>query len=392
MIGDDTLCHEPYALQAGPSGLSIKGGADLLPLFKKFPVLKEKLPYVALGIFPTPVMQLTKLGEEIGIDRLYLKQDGESGEIYGGNKIRKLEFILGDALEKRTKSVLTFGYAGSNHALATSIYAGKLGLKSTSILLKQPNARYVRRNLLMGHAHGAQLCHYKSEYPAFAAVLLKILKNVLKHGRLPYIVPPGGSSPLGIMGYVNAAFELKEQVEKGILPEPELIFVALGTMGTAVGLLLGLKAAGLSTKVVSVRVTDEKYANKQKFMTLFNKTVTLISAVAPSFPQVKIAASDVDIRHNFFGGQYARFSREGMAAVNLLKKTEDISLEGTYTGKTMAALMDQMKSGASKDSVVLFWNTYNTRDFSGSIDKIHYRQLPKSFHHYFEEDVQPLDQ
>jgi 1-aminocyclopropane-1-carboxylate deaminase/D-cysteine desulfhydrase-like pyridoxal-dependent ACC family enzyme len=365
---------------------------NLLPLFKQFPDLKDKLPWISLGTFPTPVIRLKNLGEDLGISRLYLKQDGQSGDIYGGNKVRKLEFILGDAVEKEKKAVLTFGYAGSNHALATSIYANRIGLKSTSILLKQPNARYVGRNLLMGHAHGARLCHYKSQSAAIIPVFLKIFGQTIRHGKFPYIVPPGGSSPIGVLGYVNAAFELKEQVEEGIIPEPDLIFAAVGTMGTAVGLQLGLSAAGLASKVVAVRVTSEKYGNEKMFSELADKTVALVSGMDPSFPRSTIPESEVDMRHDFFGGQYARFSPEGMAAVKLLQDTEGISLEGTYTGKTMAAMVDQVKSGTSKDSVVLFWNTYNSRDFSAIIDEIDYRQLPGAFHQYFEEDFQPLEE
>ena len=98
----------------------------MIPLFAQYPSLKERIPYVSLGEFPTPIEHLSKLGMEIGADHLYLKHDGLSGSLYGGNKIRKLEFILADALQKRVKQVLTFGFAGSNHALATAVYAHKM--------------------------------------------------------------------------------------------------------------------------------------------------------------------------------------------------------------------------------------------------------------------------
>lgn len=106
-------------------------------LFEHYPLLKESVPYVSLGEFPTSIRHLRKLGENIGADYVYAKDDGLSGKAYGGNKIRKVNFILGDGLRKKAKQVLTFGFAGSNHALATAIYAQKLGLKSISILLAQ---------------------------------------------------------------------------------------------------------------------------------------------------------------------------------------------------------------------------------------------------------------
>lgn len=363
----------------------------MLTLFQQYPGLAKRLPHADLGIFPTPVRRMTNLGKALGAPMLYLKDDGASGDIYGGNKVRKLEFLLGDALAKGKKSVLTFGYAGSNHALATAIYANRLGIKPVSILLKQANARYVGRNLLMGHAHGARMHHFRSEASAILPVLLKMFSLLIRDGRMPAVIPPGGSSPLGVVGYVNAAFELKAQVENGMLPEPKRIFVALGTMGTAVGLLLGLRAAGLSSALVSVRVTDEKFANAKKFMGLFEKTNALLVDADPAFPRVEIAKEEIHIRDDFFGGRYARFTPEGMAAVDRLDTSEGVKLEGTYTGKTMAALIDALISGGEEDSAVLFWNTYNAVDFSDAIQQLDYRRLPRPFHRYFEAPCQPLD-
>ena len=109
----------------------------MISLFERYPLLAHKVPYVSLGEFPTPVQKLDQLGKQIGLDNLFIKRDDLSGKVYGGNKIRKLEFILGEALHTRTKDVLTFGSAGSNHALATAIYARQLGLKNISIASAQ---------------------------------------------------------------------------------------------------------------------------------------------------------------------------------------------------------------------------------------------------------------
>lgn len=363
----------------------------MIPIFEQYPLLKERIPYIQLGEFPTPIKHLRYLGKEIGSDYLYLKDDGLSGQIYGGNKIRKLEFLLGDALRKGAKEVLTFGFAGSNHALATAVYAQKLGLKGISILLAQPNAQYVRRNLLLSHVCGAEIHHFKKEMAAYIPTTIMLIRKKMKQGRFPYIISPGGSSPLGVIGYVNAGFELREQVVSGLVPEPDKVFVALGTMGTAVGLTIGLKAAGLKTRVVSVRVADVKYANKEKFIKLLEKTLALILSLDSSFPRVEIADEEVDIRQDFFGEHYACFTEQGMAAVKLLAKSEGIRLDGTYTGKTMAALIDQVRGHDTKNEVTLFWNTYNAKDFSEAIKRIDYHRLPQSFYQYFEEDVQPLD-
>ena len=363
----------------------------MIPLFEQYPTLREKLPYVSLGQFPTPITHLPRLGKEIGTDQLFLKDDGVSGKPYGGNKVRKLEFLIADALRKGAKEVLTFGCAGSNHALATAIYAKKHGLKCMSVLLTQPNARYVRRNLLMHLIHDTELHHYKTEGAARPATVLRWLAHGVRNGRLPSIIPIGGSSPLGTIGFVNAAFELTVQIAKGVMLEPDLIFIPMGSMGTAVGLMLGVKAAGLKTRVVPVRVVPTSIGNKEKFMNLFRKAEDLLCSKDLSFPKADITDNDLKIEDAFFGEEYARFTKEGMAAVDLAAKTDGLHLEGTYSGKTMAALIDHVKKSDSKDSVILFWNTHNTQDFSEAIKDVDYHQLPRAFHRYFEEEVQELD-
>ena len=363
----------------------------MIPLCEQFPLLSAKLPYTALGEFPTPVEQLERLGKSIGLEQLYIKRDDLSGKVYGGNKVRKLEFLLGHALHTGAKEVLTFGFAGSNHALATAIYAHQVGLKSISMLMPQPNARYLRRNLLMSYYCGAELHQYRNVPFVALGTIYQLLRHKLKYRSFPEVIAAGGSSPLGVIGFVNAAFELKEQISRAELPEPDRIYVALGTTGTAAGLLLGLKAANLKSRVIAIRVADEQFANVRKMVKLFRETNSFLSSLDPTFPHVELSEQEINIRHEFFGRQYALFTREGMDAVNRMQQTEGITLDGTYTGKALAALIHDAENRDIKDEVLLFWNTYNARDLSEYVTAIDYRQLPRSFHRYFEEDVQTLD-
>ncbi|MCD6390419.1 MAG: pyridoxal-phosphate dependent enzyme [Dehalococcoidia bacterium] len=370
----------------------------MIPLFEQYPLLQEKLANVPLCEFPTPVQRLERLGDELGVSQLYIKRDDLSGKLYGGNKPRKLEFLLGDALRSKAKEVMTFGCAGSNHALATAIYARQVGLKSISMLMPQPNAHYVRRNLLMSHCCGAELhlCGAGLESVmnkplVYAATTYQRLRHWLKTGRTPYIIPPGGSSPLGDTGIVNAAFELRKQITSGEMPEPEYIYVACGTMGTAAGLILGLRAAKLGSRVVSVAVYSEKFINARAMIKIIDKINSLLCSLDASFPRFEFSETDVDIRHDYFGKRYALFTDEGMEAISLMKKCEGIKLDGTYTGKALAALKYDAKSGRLRGKAVLFWNTLNSRDFSDAIANVDYHDLPPCFHRYFEEEVQPLD-
>jgi 1-aminocyclopropane-1-carboxylate deaminase/D-cysteine desulfhydrase-like pyridoxal-dependent ACC family enzyme len=369
-----------------------------LPLFAQYPLLKNKLPYVQLGQFPTPIEKLEIIGRELKVSQLYIKRDDLSGAVYGGNKIRKLEFLLGEAIWTGAKEVMTFGAAGSNHALATAIYAKQLGMKGISVLVSQPNADYVRRNLLMSYHCGAELhlckTHLESCWMRLMLSLMcryQMLLHRLRCGCFPYVIPPGGSNPLGTVGYVNAAFELKQQILSGEMPEPTHIYVACGTMGTVAGLMIGLKAAKLKSRVVPVRVTSGNFVNPGAMKKLIKSTISLLNSRDPSFPRIEFTEGEVGIRNEFFGKQYALFTKEGVEAIAHFRENEGIKLEGTYTGKTFAAVINDAAKGYLKDEVVLFWNTANSKDFSKTIEGLSYHNLPRPFHCYFEKDVQPLD-
>ncbi len=363
----------------------------MITLFKHYPELKDSLPHISLGELPTPVERLAELGKSLGLHHLYIKRDDLSGRVYGGNKVRKLEFLLGRALQMKVKEVLTFGYAGSNHAVATALYANQVGLRTINMLLRQPNAHYVRKNLLMGQICNAELHQYPNVRSLKIATVYQLLRHKLEQGRFPQMIAPGGSSPVGSVGYVNAAFELKEQIEEGKTPPPDQIYVALGTGGTVVGLMLGLKATNVNSHIVAVRVTDERFGNMRRIGRLFHDTNSLLCSIDSSFRMFEFTDEDIQIRHDFFGPGYAHFTEEGMRAVDLLRDSEGIELEGTYTGKTFAALVHDARKGQLKDKTVLFWNTYNSRDYSDRTKAVEYQSLPQCFYCYFEEDVQDLD-
>ena len=360
-----------------------------MPLFRHYPLLKKRLPQIALATLPTPVEKLTRVGKALGLSHLYIKRDDQSGTIYGGNKVRKLEFLLGDALRLKAKEVITFGFAGSNHALATAIYAQQLGLKCTSFLMPQVNAHYVRRNLLASHYHNAELRHCANPALLFLALSKKLLPDIFK--RTIKMIPAGGSCPLGVIGYVNAAFELRDQILAGFLPEPDRIYVPMGSMGTSAGLTLGLKAAGLKSLVIPVRVIEEKMARTQKMRQLAGKTNSLLCKLAPTFPRVTFTRDDFGVRNNCLGLGYARFTEKAVAAAEHMKKTEGIILNGAYSAKAFSALVDDAEGKIPLGETVLFWNTYNSRDLSAMTASLDHRHLPQAFHHYFEKEVQELD-
>ncbi len=366
--------------------------AKPLPLFRKFPALAAKLPHVPLGLFPTPVEKVDPLGSALGLDRFYMKRDDLSGAVYGGNKVRMLEFLLGGALRADAKEVVTVGYAGSNQALALAIYADRLGLKCSSYLLPQANAHYVRRNLLASYHHHARL-HACGNYLSLAGgVLGAVIRAALHDGTLAGMIRPGGSSPLGIAGYVNAAFELKEQIDAGLLPEPDRIYVPLGSMGTTIGLMLGLKVAGVRSRIIAVRVLEARFASPWLLRRLYRDTSAFLHKLDPSFPKSDCRLEDLEIRNEFLGDGYAQFTAKDVESAKLMRENCGIIMNGTYSAKAFSALVDDARKGVLKDETVLFWNTYNSRDLSSIVSGIDYHLLPHGFHRYFEKAVQPLDE
>lgn len=363
----------------------------MLPLFKYYPLLKNRLPHAPLGTFPTPLREAVELGRVLGVKQLFFKEDGYSAGPFGGNKIRKLEFVLGEALAQGARQVMTFGMAGSNHALATAVYAKRLGLTCISMLAPQPNAHYVRRNLLLGLSSGARFYYYTSlERMKQRAPYLRFWRRIMGRGA-PYLIPPGGSSPPGLMGFVNGALELADQVRQGVMPEPDVIYLPFGTAGTFIGLLTGMRLAGMKSRIVPVRVVDPDFTPPGYAAGLVAQITGLLQRHDPSIESPHVDPAVLEPREGFLGNGYAHFTDEGQASVKLARETENIALDGTYTGKAFAALAADARKGKLKDQTVLFWNTLNAKDISPLIRDVDYHGLPTALHRYFKEDVQPLD-
>jgi D-cysteine desulfhydrase len=361
------------------------------PSAARFEELKSRLPYVSLGSFPTPVERLSGLARHLGTPELFIKRDDRSSHIYGGNKVRKLEYILGEALARKKTHTITFGYAGSNHTLAVAVFARRLGLQPVSLHLPQPNARYLRKNLLYQKLLGTELHHYESLRSIYAGTLVTATKVLLKTARMPAVIPPGGSNVPGVIGMMGSVFELHRQIRDGTLPEPDVIYLPLGSCGTGAGIALGIKALGLKTRIRAVRVSERGQSSFKTVCSLFSRTAKRLQKLVPSFPRVALREEDFEVCHDYLGQGYAHFTEEGMSAVRLLSQTDGIPLDGTYSGKAMAALIDDATKGDIGNRVTLFWNTYNSVDFEETVGGIDFRELPEGYHRYFKSDDQPLE-
>jgi D-cysteine desulfhydrase len=350
------------------------------PLFKRFPALVSRLPFVPLGELPTPVKPLAALASKIGIEDLWVKCDDISSSVYGGNKIRKLEFLLADAMEQGCTSVLTFGGLGSNHALATSINCKQLGLECIAVLTPEPATAAVYRTLRYHQLLGTRL-EIARQYADARAIAAKCIEQ--RGATKVYEVPFGGSSWVGATGFVNAGLELADQITGQDIPEPDIIYLGCGTAGSAAGLALGLQLAGLKTKIEAIQVTPESIQPTKLFAQLIKETSLHLHALDTSVNLTRLPATAVNIRQDQLGDGYAMPTEAAIEATRLLMQTEHIPASLTYTGKAMAALIADARDRQLEGKRTLFWNTFNSNPYPELPEDESWRALPEGIHHLF---------
>ncbi len=348
-------------------------------LKEKFPLLGEKLPRMHLASLPTPVSEVAFV-TEARAGKLSVKYDNLTGSIYGGNKIRKLEYIFPRAIEKGCKRIATFGAAGSNHALATALYARQAGFECTCFLSHQAKTPLAPATLNRHIENRTDLVRYGGAYKNRIQTLRENLwdKNA-------WVVPMGGSSWLGTIGFVAAGLELAAQIEDEDVPLPDRLYVGCGTMGTAAGIALGLAIAGLDSAIHAVRVSDTSITNEQALHGLLNKTAAMMHRLDHTVPADLAARTNIVIRNEFFGPGYAYSTPEADRAIDFAKDQLNLTLETTYTGKTMAALLADLDEPGSNGRNLLYWHTFNSAPINVPADRpLDKKALPKEFLRYFD--------
>ncbi len=321
----------------------------------------ESIPHLSLGNFPTPVQRLSNLARALGLESLWIKRDDLSGPLGGGNKVRKLEYMFAAAQAHsqgdEKKRLFTIGPTGSNHVRATTVYGKASGFSVECLLFKQPPTEYSETNYRTICEQADRVHEVQHMSTMFARSGYEQMKTVLGIGAERYFIAAGGSSPLGSVGYVKAVSELKSQIEEGIMPEPRFIFVPVGTCGTIAGLIVGVRLAGLRTQIVGVRVADWVVANSWAISRMVKRILRLIGAVDVDY----INPRRIELWHDDFGKGYAIPTEAGIRAVALMAECEGITLENTYTGKTLAGLVHYIKAQECEDEPILFWHTYGGR-------------------------------
>lgn len=362
--------------------------SELPIIMEEYPGLKT-LPWINLTNLPTPVDELTGLEKELDADNLYIKRDDLSNDWYGGNKPRKFEYVIGRAIKRGKRQLITTGGIGTNHGLAQTIICRSLKkhkLTSTVFTFDQPVIPHVRHNLLLEQYYGAEMHYTKTYINTFFSMLWFYLTH-----RKVQLVMPGASRPLGTVGFVNAAFELDKQIQQGSLPEPDKLYVPVGSTGTCAGLLLGLELLNLRTHVYGVSVTDLVITRPKRIVNLAHNTWKLLKKHDKAIP--KITKDDLHARlsvlDDFFGGAYGQPTEEGQEALDLAAKTDDIKLDLTYSSKAFSAMLADIRENREKNlnKTILFWNTYNSVNHEAEAKEVDYHELPRKYHKFFNGEV-----
>ncbi len=332
--------------------------------------IQQGFPWRAIAETPTPVDRHEVLAEEVAARSVWIKRDDISGLKHGGNKLRKLEFLLADALAGDYPGVLTYGAVGSNHILSTSHFARSLGLKCCGIVRTQPPTPYVEETLRYHFFLGTCLIP-SADQEETARERTRLLAD---EGAW-YEIPLGGSSVLGCLGYVCGALELAEQVRAGECPAPDLIYLPCGSSGSTLGLDLGLALAGLPSRIVAARVVSEKMTSMSRIQSLAVQLRQLLQGVFP-LPE-EDPLSRVEFRREFLGAGYALPTDEALSAIDLMREKAKTSLEYTYSGKGAAAMLRDGHEGRYRNLNVLFWNTYNSRPAPADLPPLRRDELPE---------------
>lgn len=311
----------------------------------------EQIPREPLGFFPTPLVELTKLSQALGGPKIFMKRDDNTGLALGGNKTRKLEFILGDALAQGADTIITAGAAQSNHCRQTAAAAASLGLEC-HLVLGGEEPEHLDGNLLLDKVFGCTI-HWAGKNRK-GEDIPKIVEQLKAKGRKPYVVPYGGSNEHGALAFVEAFKELEQQCHSIGTPFTHIIF-ASSSGGTQAGLMLGKKILHSSCQLVGINIDKgetDKVPFDQYIVSLANSTAEFIGE------KHRFIADDLILNSDYVGEGYGVVGELENEAISMTAQMEGILLDPVYTGRAMGGLIDMIRTKKlKKTDSVLFWHT-----------------------------------
>jgi 1-aminocyclopropane-1-carboxylate deaminase/D-cysteine desulfhydrase-like pyridoxal-dependent ACC family enzyme len=329
--------------------LELPGARARSRLAERFPTLAGRTPWRALAHVPTPVEPLAWPSAASG--RAFVKRDDLVSPLFGGNKVRRFEYLLAEAEAHGARTLVTVGGLASTQVMATALFGRALGFGVSAVLFEQPLTSFARMALATSHAAGARLVR-GGGYVGTAMLAL----GELARAERPFLLMPGASSPTANLGYVEAALELGEQVERGLAPRPDAVLVATGSGGTAAGLAVGFALLGWSTEVVAVRITDAWACNALTLGALVDATYARLRSLAPG--AALKSSPRVSVEGRFLGAGYGAPTAEAARARRHLLEVAGVMGEITYSGKALAALETLARERPRAN--LLYWCTLSS--------------------------------
>ncbi|MES2723686.1 MAG: D-cysteine desulfhydrase [Pseudomonadota bacterium] len=320
-----------------------------------------RFPRARFAHLPTPLEPMSGLSAALGGPELWVKRDDCTGLAGGGNKTRKLEFLLGDALDQGCDTLVTQGAVQSNHVRQTAAAAARFGLACEIILEERTGSRAVdyntSGNVLLDRLLGGKL----RTVPAgtdMNAELAKVADEVRSRGGVPYIIPGGGSNAIGALGYVDCAIELVRQAdEQGIVIDR--IVTATGSAGTHAGLVAGLALIGADIPVLGIGVRAPRETQEANVHRLAVETAAMLGHGERVTREMTVADCD------YVGAGYGLIDQAVIDGLKLVARTEALLLDPVYTGKAMKGLIALTKAGAFRDETVVFLHTGGAQGLFG---------------------------
>ncbi|MFC6636804.1 D-cysteine desulfhydrase [Sulfitobacter sp. JBTF-M27] len=312
-----------------------------MSLCKELSVALSRFPKVRLGHLPTPLEPMDRLSEMLGGPRLWVKRDDCTGLSSGGNKTRKLEYLMADAQEHGADTIITQGATQSNHARQTTAAAAKLGMGCHILLEDRTGSNdpdyILNGNVLLDRLHGASVSK-RAGGTDMNAEMEKLAEHLIEDGKRPYIIPGGGSNPIGALGYVNCARELAEQA-MGMGLNIDALVHATGSSGTQAGLVAGLAAIQSDMHLLGIGVRAPQEKQEQMVFDLAQRTADYLGT------GLKIDRSEVRANCDYVGPGYGLPTPGMIEAVKLLAQTEGLLFDPVYSGKGLDGLIDQIRKG-----------------------------------------------
>lgn len=306
------------------------------------------LARISLTCLPTPLHDLERLGRALRGPRIWVKRDDLTGLALGGNKVRKLEYLIADALQLKATTVITGGAGQSNHARQTAAAAARYGLRCILVLggMAPPT---LTGNLLLDRLFGAHL-RWAGDRDLYTA-MDEAAQEEQAAGRTPYIIPVGGSNVIGASAYVAAVQELAKQAAQLSLRIDHIV-VASGSGGTQAGLVVGARAVNFGGRITGISVSQPTATFKAGILDLARLTAAHLDL------RFDIAPDDVQVNDSYLGAGYGVMGEPEREAIALLARTEGLLLDPVYTGRAMAGLLDLIRRGEiTHKETVLFWHT-----------------------------------